>query len=241
MRVEQEIVRLNPQQKSGYYPYALVFEQCEQDALDFLQTHPEVVLQSVQKNFADQLLEGLKFLHSLDLTHRDIKVENLLITRDERGTYGVKLGDFGLTTHKSESDFTGQRGSRGYMISSKNYQKLGEEAPIVGDFYAAGVTICAIYTGNMLFGDERIPNARYDVLQRDKFDQFFKTIQKNDIFVSKECEEYLRRCFQKIEQLDPVESVDYTVIVESESRTKRFKKARAESALVSLLRFCDGR
>jgi len=44
-----------------------------------------------------QVLTGLEWIHSKNIIHRDIKLENILLKRNSQGTgYICKIGDFGL-------------------------------------------------------------------------------------------------------------------------------------------------
>ncbi|XP_078593962.1 mitogen-activated protein kinase 11-like [Branchiostoma floridae x Branchiostoma japonicum] len=58
---------------------------------------------------AIQLAEGLKYIHSKGYLHRDLKLENILVSEGDV----VKLGDVGLS--KAEDEVTGtQCGTRLY-------------------------------------------------------------------------------------------------------------------------------
>ncbi len=44
------------------------------------------------------IINGLAQVHELDIIHRDLKMENLMMSkRDEISTEGVKIVDFGLS------------------------------------------------------------------------------------------------------------------------------------------------
>jgi translation initiation factor 2-alpha kinase 4 len=44
-----------------------------------------------------QICEGIKHLHSLNILHRDIKIENIFVHEKEAGKYQMKIGDFGFS------------------------------------------------------------------------------------------------------------------------------------------------
>ena len=47
-----------------------------------------------------QIIDGVDYLHSIEVTHRDLKPENLLLQSSEGGDLIVKIVDFGLSnTH----------------------------------------------------------------------------------------------------------------------------------------------
>ncbi|CAH1778060.1 unnamed protein product [Owenia fusiformis] len=52
------------------------------------------------------LASAVKYLHSLNIVHRDVKPENLLVCEHEDGSKSLKLGDFGLATEVQGPLFT---------------------------------------------------------------------------------------------------------------------------------------
>ena len=42
------------------------------------------------------LIDAIRYCHSLDIIHRDIKLENLLIAKSEIGLSSLKVADFGM-------------------------------------------------------------------------------------------------------------------------------------------------
>lgn len=43
-----------------------------------------------------QLLLGLDFMHSMNIVHRDIKPDNILMASKDESNFEIKLADFGL-------------------------------------------------------------------------------------------------------------------------------------------------
>jgi len=51
-----------------------------------------------------QITQGMTYLHSRGVIHRDLKTNNIFLTDGTEGT--VKIGDFGLATVKSRTNAT---------------------------------------------------------------------------------------------------------------------------------------
>lgn len=71
-----------------------------------------------------QIAKGLMYLHELKspIIHRDLKIENILLTDDGTGRRNAKLADFGLSAMVKRKDSSGtQRGSSGLLSSRTSY------------------------------------------------------------------------------------------------------------------------
>ena len=90
VRCHPNIVRLLDEYEDRHY-VILVFPTYEYDLLDFLEHH--IVSEKCGAFIIKQLVAAVKHLHSYNILHRDIKLENILI--NPKGPK-VVLTDFGL-------------------------------------------------------------------------------------------------------------------------------------------------
>ncbi|KAG5177809.1 cyclin-dependent kinase [Tribonema minus] len=70
----------------------LIFEFVDRDLKKYLEAAAGLLDASRVRSFAHQLLAGLEFCHARGVMHRDLKPQNLLVSREGR----LKLADFGL-------------------------------------------------------------------------------------------------------------------------------------------------
>lgn len=71
----------------------LVFEHVERDLASYLSSCASTGISAfTRQRMSKEILQGVDFLHSHRITHRDLKPQNLLVTSDGR----IKIADFGL-------------------------------------------------------------------------------------------------------------------------------------------------
>lgn len=81
-------------------------------------------------------LRGLQYLHSLNILHRDVKLENIFV-RDL--TTDAKLGDLGLALKVKDSRLWGQYGISGTPSTSSPEMMLGDPYCRTTDVWSMGV------------------------------------------------------------------------------------------------------
>lgn len=98
-----------------------------------------------------QILEGVTYLHNNNIVHRDIKLENILLT--SINPILVQLTDFGFanfvdTNQKTETEMTSMVGT-GTYVAPEVIDARGHGKPV--DLYSVGVVAFRMISGNMPF------------------------------------------------------------------------------------------
>ena len=101
-------------------------------------------------DWIEQIAHGLKSAHDINIIHRDIKTENVMINKDGR----LKIMDFGLAKIKSSEGITKTKGSLGTLSYMSPEQTHGIPADHRSDIWSLGVVFYEILTGELPFKSE---------------------------------------------------------------------------------------
>jgi len=95
------------------------------------------------KLYIFQILEGLDYLHKLNIAHRDIKGLNILITKDGK----IKIADFGVAVNINENQKTLSAGGTPYWMAPETAN--GQDfISTKSDIWSLGCTVIELMTGN---------------------------------------------------------------------------------------------
>eukprot|EP00826_Nyctotherus_ovalis_P014245 TRINITY_DN1394_c0_g1_i9.p2 TRINITY_DN1394_c0_g1~~TRINITY_DN1394_c0_g1_i9.p2 ORF type:complete len:150 (-),score=50.61 TRINITY_DN1394_c0_g1_i9:904-1353(-) len=121
-----------------------------------------------------QVLEGIHYVHSKGMIHRDLKPQNILVTSLEQLEGAVKIADFGLGVQDTSS-FVGHCGTLLYMAPE---QLAGERCHKEVDIWAAGVVMYILMIGKHPFykkEDDTEEYARKTRTEQLRFPESFPT------------------------------------------------------------------
>lgn len=123
------------------------------------------------------VLKGLKCMHSLNIMHRDIKPENILFrSKTLSNDTQVVLADFGLATFNNVEQYIFPRcGTPGFVAPEiANTITPTCHYDLKCDLYSVGVTLYFILTGSLPYP------GKYDLIKENKAGML--DFQKSNIF-----------------------------------------------------------
>ena len=122
--------------------YYIVLEYIEGESLKDRIKKEGKLKEKEAKNIFEKILSGLKAIHTIGIAHRDVKPDNVLITKEGK----VKLIDFGTVTDiDTKSREITQIQSAGYTPVEINYAKA--KVTPAYDIYSAGMTLYSMLSG----------------------------------------------------------------------------------------------
>lgn len=103
---------------------------------------PEIIAKFIFK----QIIEGIQFIHSKNIVHRDIKLDNILIDLNNN----IKICDFGVSKQiKNREIINDQCGTPAYIAPEILRNNGYEGFPV--DIWSAGVVLYTMLTGTVPF------------------------------------------------------------------------------------------
>lgn len=157
-----------------------------------------------------EIILAIKSLHEIGLSHRDIKLDNMLFVGDE---YSLKLCDFGYSDifldendNKIElKDFVGSECHKApEILSKKPYD--GEKI----DIFSAGVTLLSLVLGKFTFKNASEDDPLYSLIISKNYEKFW-----NKILGNKKLSDDFKDLYMKMVEYNPKERIDIDGILNS--------------------------
>lgn len=125
----------------------LVFQYVDHTLLNELEQNPKGLKRSQVVEFTWQLLQAVNFCHERNFIHRDVKPENILITK----TRQLKLCDFGFarTLTGPDDKYTDYVATRWYRAPELLVGDTQYGPPV--DIWAIGCVVAEMLTGSPLW------------------------------------------------------------------------------------------
>ena len=141
--------------------------------------------EDITRHYAKQLLSAVRHIHSNEVAHKDIKLENLLLDQD----FNLKVADFGLSGAISASDASGFEkskfgGTPSYMAPELHMRY--PYSPQGTDLFAMGVVIFVMTTGRMPFVKATFDDPHYHLIATMDYTTFWESHQKSGTIVYSE-------------------------------------------------------
>jgi NUAK family SNF1-like kinase len=118
---------------------------CGGDLLNYVRKRRRLK-ESVAKFIFKQIIEGIAHIHSKNILHRDIKLDNILI--DGKGN--VKIGDFGVSKTVNPGDVLKEQCGTPAYIAPEILEDRGYKGSTV-DMWSVGVVLFAMLYGSVPF------------------------------------------------------------------------------------------
>lgn len=135
--------------------YSVMELGAQGDLLEFIKRRGPMP-EDVARKLFHQLASAVKYCHDLDIVHRDLKCENILLDKE----FNIKLSDFGFARHIGRDD-------SGTLVLSKTFCGSAAYAapevlqgipyePKVYDIWSLGVILFIMVSGSMPYDDSNI-------------------------------------------------------------------------------------
>ena len=137
------------------------------------------------KKIFKQIFDAMNYLHKNHMAHRDIKLENILMTRE----YEIKIIDFGFGMYNPENKL------QNFYCGTPNYMppEIAFKKPYVGqkaDLWSLGVLVYKMYCADFPFKGKN---------EKD----LYKAIKKGKFVMASYTPDYIKKIIINMIELDP--------------------------------------
>ncbi len=143
--------------------------------------------EEVCKSFLRQLASALRFLHSRDIAHLDLKPSNILLTAGKKPV--LKLADFGLAQRlSSEETRSSVRGSYLYMAPEILFRRKYDARV---DLWSVGIILYECLFGKAPYKSDTLEELLHKIKEERPI------VVPRQASISKECRDLLNRCLER--------------------------------------------
>lgn len=126
----------------------------------------------IARCFIKQILNGIDIIHRVGLTHRDIKLDNILLSDN----YILKIADFGFVGYLTEGNndsglLTDVKGTKVYM--APEILKGNGYDGIKVDIFSAGVCLFMLTFRRFPFGENAYYHPLFNNLEQNQWNEFW--------------------------------------------------------------------
>jgi len=137
------------------------------------------------KKIFKQIFDAMNYVHKNHMAHRDIKLENILMTRD----YEIKIIDFGFGMYNPQNKL------QSFFCGTPNYMppEIAFKKPYIGqkaDLWSLGVLVYKMYCADFPFKGKN-----------EK--ELYKAIKKGKFVMASYTPDYVRKIIVEMIDLDP--------------------------------------
>ena len=120
--------------------------------------------------FFKQMINSIEYMHSKKISHRDLKLENILVDRE----LNLKVADFGYASFNKSDLLSSYRGTFTYMAP-----EIKEGKPYNGlkiDLFSSGVILFILIKGIFPFKEGRKEEFFYNLLFQGKYNEYWERV-----------------------------------------------------------------
>ena len=155
--------------------------------------HKSIIFKKIFK----QIFDAMNYLHKNHMAHRDIKLENILMTKD----YFIKIIDFGFGMYNPENKL------QSFFCGTPNYMppEIAFKKPYVGqkaDLWSLGVLVYKLFCADFPFKGKN---------EKD----LYKCIKKGKFIMASYTPDYIKKIIINMIELDPNKRLTCEMVLNS--------------------------